>query len=198
MKSPASASELFQFTLIFLGILVLVHESVSDDVTPPPHRGGEIVRGLPCIKRLNQLSCGKSGDQYPQAKIDQFIDDNKALIRRMYGELQEPSSSTKSKQQRVVRTFRQERRFRRDVLEGTLEELLDTFDNDRSNNSLNNRDKRQADYPGPTESKNDKEDVCQSSVELVTPYWASNSNGKIRAIVNNNEFEQAIHQELCG
>ena len=74
----------------------------------------------------------------------------------MYGELQEPSSSTKSKQQRVVRTFRQERRFRRDVLEGTLEELLDTFDNDRSNNSLNNRDKRQADYPGPTESKNDK------------------------------------------
>ena len=41
-------------------------------------------------------------------------------------------------------------------------------------------------------------DVCESTVELVTPYWASNSNGKLRAIVNNNEFEQAIHQELCG
>ena len=43
-----------------------------------------------------------------------------------------------------------------------------------------------------------REDVCQSSVEVVTPFWASNSNGKVRAIVNNKEFEQAIHQEICG
>ena len=40
--------------------------------------------------------------------------------------------------------------------------------------------------------------MCQSSVEVVTPFWASNSNGKVRAIVNNKEFEQAIHQEICG
>jgi len=31
----------------------------------------------------------------------------------------------------------------------------------------------------------------------VTPYWASNSNGKVRAVLNNNEFEQAVHQEIC-
>ena len=42
-----------------------------------------------------------------------------------------------------------------------------------------------------------REDVCQSKVEIVTPYWASNSNGKVRAILNNKEFEQAIHQEIC-
>ena len=25
-----------------------------------------------------------------------------------------------------------------------------------------------------------REDVCESKVEIVTPYWASNSNGKVR------------------
>ena len=39
--------------------------------------------------------------------------------------------------------------------------------------------------------------MCDSKVEIVQPYWASNSNGKIRAILNNDQFEQAIHQELC-
>ena len=40
-------------------------------------------------------------------------------------------------------------------------------------------------------------DVCESKVEVTTPYWASNSNGKVRAILNNEQFEQAIHQEIC-
>ena len=31
----------------------------GEDSTPPPHRGGEIVRGLPCIKRLNQGGINK-------------------------------------------------------------------------------------------------------------------------------------------
>ena len=43
-----------------------------------------------------------------------------------------------------------------------------------------------------------REDVCSTTIEIVTPYWASNSNGKVRAILNNKEFEQAIHQEICG
>jgi len=133
---------------------------------PPPHRGGEIVRGLPCVKRLQQLSCGSAGNTYPSDSIDQFIDDNKALIRRMYGELQEPRTKTTV---RVVRTYRQERRFRRDVLEGTYEELLEPSneyeDSTRNNNTRNSREKRQSDYPGPIENKNSsgKEDVCQSS-----------------------------------
>ncbi|KAJ1522311.1 hypothetical protein ONE63_002608 [Megalurothrips usitatus] len=41
-------------------------------------------------------------------------------------------------------------------------------------------------------------DACESKVEIVTPYWASNSAGKIRAIVNTQHFEQAIHQEVCA
>jgi hypothetical protein len=40
-------------------------------------------------------------------------------------------------------------------------------------------------------------DACQSKTEVVTPYWASNSAGKIRAIVNTQHFEQAIYQEIC-
>ena len=40
-------------------------------------------------------------------------------------------------------------------------------------------------------------DVCESKVEGSTPFWASNSNGKVRAILNNKEFEQAVHQEIC-
>ncbi|KAK7085808.1 hypothetical protein SK128_003913, partial [Halocaridina rubra] len=47
---------------------------------------GEILRGLPCIKRLNQLFCRAAGTSYPSDKIEKFIDDNKALMRRMYGE----------------------------------------------------------------------------------------------------------------
>ena len=35
-----------------------------------------------------KLSCGSAGNSYPADAIDNFIDDNKALIRRMYGELQ--------------------------------------------------------------------------------------------------------------
>jgi len=65
--------------------------------------GGEIVRGLPCVKRLNQLFCGSRGKSYPSTAIDKFIDDNKALLKRMYGELQEPRTVTTI---RVVRTFK--------------------------------------------------------------------------------------------
>merc|ERR1712012_480954 len=41
-------------------------------------------------------------------------------------------------------------------------------------------------------------DVCDSTIEVTTPYWATNSKGKVRAIVNNKQFEQAVHQEICG
>ena len=119
-----------------------------------------------------QLSCGSAGNTYPSDNIDQFIDNNKALIRRMYGELQEPRTKTTV---RVVRTYRQERqrcgtsaaifsgeylfsRFRRDVLEGTYEELLEPLDdveeNTKNNRTMNSRDKRQSDYPGPIENNN--------------------------------------------
>ena len=50
---------------------------------------GNVIRELPCIMRLNQLSCTGSGNSFPKKSISTFIDDNKALLRRMYGELQE-------------------------------------------------------------------------------------------------------------
>jgi len=168
--------------------------------------GGEIISGLPCVKRLNQLYCGSAGKSYPSKFIDTFIDDNKALLRRMYGELQEPKTVTTV---RVVRTFKKTSttsRFRRDVLEGTLEEMLEQPEDKNilgrngGNETSSARGRRQADFPGtpPANGSSGKEDVCQSTVEIVTPYWASNSNGKVRAVLNNKEFEQAIHQEICS
>jgi hypothetical protein len=41
-------------------------------------------------------------------------------------------------------------------------------------------------------------DSCESMVEITTPYWAANSAGKVRAIVNTQHFEQAIQQEVCS
>lgn len=41
---------------------------------------------------------------------------------------------------------------------------------------------------------NCREDVCESKVEIVTPYWASNSNGKVdnNIIINNNDKNNNI------
>ncbi len=40
-------------------------------------------------------------------------------------------------------------------------------------------------------------DACESRTEVTTPFWATNSNGQVRAIVNSKNFEQAVHQEIC-
>jgi len=118
----------------------------------------------------------------------------------MYGELQEPRTTSRPSVSRVVRTFSGSgnNRYRRDVLEGTLEEMFETEENDKHLHSNQTRSRRQAEFPGIPDSKDSsKVDVCESQIEIVTPYWASNSNGKVRAIMNNKEFEQAIHQEIC-
>jgi len=85
-------------------------------------------------------------------------------------------------------------RIRRDVLEGTLEEMFE------GNLTTSEMVRRQASgFPGNSERNTDrsKEDICQSRVEITTPFWAQNSDGQLRAILNNNEFEQAVHQEIC-
>lgn len=188
------------------GLLVILISSVSgvfgmDAKVKFPQNGqnGEIIKGLPCVKRLNQLFCPSAGSTYPENKINSYIVDNKALMRRMYGELQQAQTVTRTTV-RVVRTFNY--RFRRDVLEGTLDELeFDSFEEASSASNATNteRKKRQAkaDFPGVPKTNKNKVDVCESTVEIVTPYWASNSNGKVRAVLNNKEFEQAIHQEIC-
>ena len=57
---------------------------------------GNLIRNLPCVMRLNQLSCTGAGNAFPKTSIGTFIDDNKALLRRMYGELQELRTVTKT------------------------------------------------------------------------------------------------------
>jgi len=185
-------------TKSLLAVFTLLFKICSVHCMDVNNGGGEVIRGLPCVKRLHQLFCPSPGTTYPSKAIDKFIDDNKALMRRMYGELQETTTVTRTTV-RVVRTFNGVSRFRRDIPEGTLEEMMFTLDEDNSvdNNSTLNREKRQADFPGNPETNTNKEDVCESKQEVVTPYWASNSNGKVRAILNNKAFEQAIHQELC-
>ena len=65
---------------------------------------GNLISGLPYIMRLNQLSCTGAGNSFPKKAIATYIDDNKALLRRMYGELQETRTVTKTTIS-VVRTF---------------------------------------------------------------------------------------------
>ena len=38
--------------------------------------------------RLNQLYCTETGSAYPTSAINTYTDDNKALLRRMFGEAQ--------------------------------------------------------------------------------------------------------------
>lgn len=40
-------------------------------------------------------------------------------------------------------------------------------------------------------------DACQSKMEVLTPYYASNSKGKLRTIVNSELMQQAIQVETC-
>ena len=49
---------------------------------------GDVLKDLPCVMRFNQLYCSDAGSAYPTDKITVFADDNKALLRRMFGELQ--------------------------------------------------------------------------------------------------------------
>lgn len=179
----------------FVYLLLLLSQFSTSLSMDADNGGGEIIRGLPCVKKLNQLFCGSSGSSYPSSAISRFINDNKALLKRMYGVEQEPKTVTV----RVTKTIKYEKRFRRDLPEGTIEELLEDKDSKRNNLTATRRLKRQVGSPPHSSGeRNNKEDVCESEVEVVTPYWASNSNGKVRAIVNNEEFEQAIHQEICN
>lgn len=40
-------------------------------------------------------------------------------------------------------------------------------------------------------------DACQSKMEVITPYYATNSKGKLRTIVNSELMQQAIQVENC-
>lgn len=41
-------------------------------------------------------------------------------------------------------------------------------------------------------------DACQSKMEVLTPYYATNSKGKLRNVVNSELIQQAIQVETCA
>ncbi|XP_037928870.1 protein spaetzle 3-like, partial [Teleopsis dalmanni] len=156
-------------------------------------------------------------------KIERFIDDNKALMRRMYGDFEMVLDNKGPRQQ----TKKRKRRFidEPDIFippgafpavipddethphaEEAGESYFGKLRNKRqSSNQNRNSNKNSQNFaqngpgnPGSTGSSTGRLDACESKIEIVTPYWASNSAGKIRAIVNTQHFEQAIHQEICS
>lgn len=40
-------------------------------------------------------------------------------------------------------------------------------------------------------------DACQSKMEVLTPYYASNSKGQLRTVVNSELMQQAVQVETC-
>ncbi|XP_055713594.1 protein spaetzle 3 [Phlebotomus papatasi] len=198
---------------------------------------GEIIRGIPCIKRNYQLFCPSAGNTYPSERIETFIDENKALMRRMYGDFQMSSEYGPPLQRlrKKKRSADSESGIDEDDWEwGEMPGVPDMIGppgsgpdpirdagpsgdsyftkwrskrqsqrqgnaNVGGNRSTVNAGNQRITNPGPTNANDSsgRLDVCESKVEIVAPYWASNSAGKIRAIVNTQHFEQAIHQEVC-
>ncbi|KAI1303568.1 hypothetical protein HDE_02113 [Halotydeus destructor] len=109
--------------------------------------------------------------------IDMYIEDNKALVKRMFGEYESPENE-------------------HSPTDG--HHSYSTYDGtpmDRASPGHGSRRAKRA-Y-GKYGTDNSRTDSCESAVEIVTPYWASNSAGKIRAIVNTQHLQQAIQQEVC-
>ncbi|XKL61270.1 hypothetical protein PGB90_008327 [Kerria lacca] len=146
---------------------------------------GDIIRGAPCIKRYHQLFCPTAGNSYPIERIEKFIDDNKALMRRMYGEFE--SSTVDYGPQNANRQRNKRSR-------NHSSQQIPSYGESYFSRILS---KRQT-LPKIPESESGRVDSCESKLDVVTPYWASNSAGKVRAIVNTQHFEQAIHQEVCS
>ncbi|CAH0564696.1 unnamed protein product [Brassicogethes aeneus] len=155
-------------------------------------RSGEILRGVPCVKKNQQLMCPSPGPSYPLDRIELFIDENKALMKRMYGEFDMipppgpypsgPGPETPS------------RKYKRATKPGVPDLHFDPESPTEKLRSARNFRSNQSNHYQET----GRVDACDSKMEIKTPYWASNSAGKIRAIVNTQHFEQAIHQEVCS
>ncbi|CAH2043486.1 unnamed protein product, partial [Iphiclides podalirius] len=135
---------------------------------------GQIIRGVPCVKRNFQLYCPTAGNTYPIDKIEMFIDENKALIKRMYGSFSIPGGGRVRRAPGVPDMHSGDSYFRH-VRQASKSAL-----------------------PDPQVNSTGRVDACQSKTEIITPYWALNSAKKVRAIVNTMHFEQAIHQEVCS
>ncbi|KAL0103475.1 hypothetical protein PUN28_017612 [Cardiocondyla obscurior] len=157
---------------------------------------GDLVRGVPCIKKNHQLFCPTAGNTYPIERIERFIDENKALMKRMYGDFEmNPEHASSGHRARTRRKSREARRH--DIPDGGPGNDDDSREEISEDYFSRSRSTRQS-FGKNRSTESGRIDACESKVEIVTPYWASNSAGKIRAIVNTQHFEQAIHQEVCS
>ena len=67
---------------------------------------GRRLKGLPCSLKYNQLKCSGPGPSYPDSAISEYVQDNKALLRRMFGIQQvRPKVITKKTTIKVIRTY---------------------------------------------------------------------------------------------
>ncbi|XP_030762445.1 protein spaetzle 3-like [Sitophilus oryzae] len=162
---------------------------------------GEYIRGVPCIKRHQQLYCPTAGNSYPLDRIELFIDENKALMKRMYGEFDMPEYEPESG---GGGRYAPGNKRKRSVKPGVPDIHLDPgpdihIDAEQSSKKRTIRQNfKNMNFNNNKSNDSGRVDACESKLEIVTPYWASNSAGKIRAIVNTQHFEQAIHQEVCA
>lgn len=166
---------------------------------------GEYIRGVPCIKRYQQLFCPTAGNTYPIDKIELFIDENKALMKRMYGEFimgpeygPGPPTQSARKQKRATGSAGSGGSDSGGGAARTKPGVPDLHAEPGAESVFGNLRGTRQSFRNNQSSESGRVDACESKIEIVTPYWASNSAGKIRAIVNTQHFEQAIHQEVCA
>ncbi|KAL1389143.1 hypothetical protein pipiens_012595, partial [Culex pipiens pipiens] len=204
---------------------------------------GDVIKGVPCVKKNHQLFCPTAGNTYPIDKIETFIDENKALMKRMYGDfemtsryppLQQPGQTGGRKRKRHLQGADDPFTILPELMDlygapgsadepdlyvnggesyfGKLRKKRQSTGRNGSSgsgsgsgsgagsgngNGSSRTNGRQSSTDSSGESTG-RVDACESKIEIVTPYWASNSAGKVRAIVNTQHFEQAIHQEVCS
>ncbi|KAJ8944443.1 hypothetical protein NQ318_002140 [Aromia moschata] len=150
---------------------------------------GEIIRGVPCIKKNQQLYCPTAGNSYPLDRIELFIDENKALMKRMYGEFDMPDYTSQAgpgaKRKRSTKPGVPDLHF-----DPGPDPLKDTesFFNKNRNTRQNFRNNQSSESGRRVREQNRNSDAILG-IEF---------GGKIRAIVNTQHFEQAIHQEVCA
>nr|CAD7606768.1 unnamed protein product [Timema genevievae] len=134
-----------------------------------------------------------------EERIELFIDENKALMKRMYGEFQMSTEYGPPRESR--RTNKREAPSLPGVPDLHGPPVVDPANDKQSGESYFSKlrqTRQSSSFRNNQSSESGRVDACESKVEIVTPYWASNSAGKIRAIVNTQHFEQAIHQEIPG
>lgn len=69
------------------------------------------------------------------------------------------------------------------------------YSSERSFDQLHRRTKRSN---VPPSSSSQVVDACQSKVEVITPYYATNAKGNLRKIVNSELMQQAVQVETCS